>query len=63
MGIGCRPIGKFKSEMVKIENKIAKEKAAHVVKKNNKMKKTGVIQFNKDKGNGSFFARHWREYV
>lgn len=36
MGIGCRPIGKFKSEMVKIENKIAKEKAAHVVKKNNK---------------------------
>ena len=34
--IGCRPIGKFKSEMVKIENKIAKEKAAHVVKKNNK---------------------------
>ena len=36
MGIGCRPIGKFKSEMVKIEHKIAKEKAAHVVKKNNK---------------------------
>ena len=26
MGIGCRPIGKFKSEMVKIENKIAKER-------------------------------------
>lgn len=36
MGIGCRPIGKFKSEMVKIENRIAKEKAAHVVKKDNK---------------------------
>lgn len=29
----------------------------------NKMKKADVIQPNKDKGNGSFFARHWREYV
>ena len=29
----------------------------------NKMKKAGVIQPNKDKGNGSFFSRHWREYV
>ena len=36
MGIGCRPISKLKSEMVKIENKIDNEKAAHVVKKNNK---------------------------
>ena len=36
MGIGCRPIGNFKSQMVKIENKIAKEKAAHVEMKNNK---------------------------
>lgn len=29
----------------------------------NKMKKVGVIQLNKDKGKGSFFANHWREYV
>ena len=36
MGIGCRPIGKFHNEMVNIEHKIAKERAAHVVKKNNK---------------------------
>ena len=36
MGIGCVSIVKFKRDMVKIENKIAKEKAAHVVKKNNK---------------------------
>lgn len=29
----------------------------------NKMRKAGYTGVNKDHGNGSFFSRHWREFV
>ena len=29
----------------------------------NKMRKSGYTRINKDRRNGSFFSRHWREFV
>lgn len=29
----------------------------------NRMKKAGYTQVNKDKGTGSYFAKHWREFI
>lgn len=37
-------------------------KLARLVAKTN-MKKKGIRKPCKDFGNGSYFARHWREYV
>ena len=29
----------------------------------NRMRKAGIIQGCKDKGTGSYFSKHWREYL
>lgn len=29
----------------------------------NRMKKAGYIHVNKDKGTGSYFSKHWREFA
>jgi len=29
----------------------------------NRMKKAGIVQACKDKGTGSYFSKHWREFV
>lgn len=28
-----------------------------------RMKKKGIVQFCKSKSDGSYFSRHWREYI
>lgn len=29
----------------------------------NRMRKAGIVQACKDKGIGSYFSKHWREYL